>query len=105
MSQYKADKLPSSEADNLCKAHFILNRYGVSLCNFHHTYLVQNLIIFDQNSINSFESETYVHAYYYALFYALYTDYITIPSVCVLSPKEFVFADTLIILLAHGLYA
>jgi hypothetical protein len=59
---------------------------------------------FDQNSINSYEGETCVHAYY-ALLYALYTDYIKIPSVCVLSSKELIFADTLISLLAHGRYA
>jgi hypothetical protein len=42
---------------------------------------------------------------YYALFYELYTDYIKIPSVCVLSSKELISADTLISLLAHGRYA
>jgi hypothetical protein len=42
---------------------------------------------------------------YYALFYVIYTDYIKIPSLCVLSPKELVSADTLISLLAHGRYA
>jgi hypothetical protein len=44
-----------------------------------------------------------VHEYY--AFYALYTDYIIIPSVCVLSCKEMVSADSLISLLAHGRYA
>jgi hypothetical protein len=43
-----------------------------------------------------------VHEYY--AFYALYTDYIIIPSVCV-SCKELVSADTLFSLLAHGRYA
>jgi hypothetical protein len=66
--------------------------------------MAQTLIIFDQNSINSFEGEIRVHAYY-ALLYALYTDYIKIASVCVLSSKELVSADTLISLLAHGRFA
>jgi hypothetical protein len=91
-------------ADNLCKANFILDRYRVSLCNFYHRHLTQNFIKFDQNSINCFEGETCVHAYY-ALFYALYTDYITIPSVCVLTSKELVSDDMLISLLAQGRYA
>jgi hypothetical protein len=42
---------------------------------------------------------------YYALLYALYTEYITIQTVCVLSSKELVSADTLISPLAHGRYA
>jgi hypothetical protein len=88
----------------LCKAHFILDRYGVSLCNFYHRYMSQNLTKFDQNSINIYEGETCVHTYY-ALLYALYTDYITIQTVCVSTSKEFVSADTLISLLAHGRYA
>jgi hypothetical protein len=39
-------------------------------------------ITFVQNSNNSFEGETCVIEYY-SLFYALYTDYIKITSVCV----------------------
>jgi hypothetical protein len=93
-----------SEADNRCKAHFILERYGVPLCKLYHRYLAKNVIKFHQNSIYSYEGETCVHAYY-ALLYALYTDYIKIPSVCVLSSKELVSADTLISLLAHSRYA
>jgi hypothetical protein len=43
---------------------------------------------------------------YYALFYALCTDFIKIPSVYVCyHSKELVSADTLISLLAHGRYA
>jgi hypothetical protein len=42
---------------------------------------------------------------YYTLLYALYTDYIKISSVSVLSSKELVSADTSIILFAHGRYA
>jgi hypothetical protein len=71
---------------------------------FTNRYLAQNLIKFHQNSINNFEGETCVPAYF-ALIYALNTDYIKIPSVCVLSSKEIVSADTLISLLAHGRYA
>jgi hypothetical protein len=88
------------EADNLCKYHFILDRYGLPLCNFYHRYLPQNLI-----KIQLIVSKAKrVHANY-ALLYALYTDYIKIPSVCVLSSKELFTADTSISLLAHGRYA
>jgi hypothetical protein len=59
---------------------------------------------FNRNSIYSYEGETRVQAYY-ALLYALYTYYITIPSVFVLSSKELLSAGTLINLLAHGRFA
>jgi hypothetical protein len=66
-----------------CVKLTLLDRYGVSFGNLYHRHLAQHLIKIDQNSINSFEGETCVHAYY-ALSYALYTDYIKIPSLCVI---------------------
>jgi hypothetical protein len=67
------------EADNLCKDHFILDRYGLPLCNFYHRYLPPNLIKI-QLTVSKAKR---VHANY-ALLYALYTDYIKILSVCVI---------------------
>jgi hypothetical protein len=71
------------EADNMCRDHFILDRYEFPLCIFYHRYLPQNLI-----KIQLIVSKAKrVHANY-ALLYALYTDYIKITSCVCYHPNN-----------------
>jgi hypothetical protein len=85
--------------DNLCKAHFILDLYGVSFGNLYHRYLAQNLIKI--RLIVSKAKHVYMHI---MLYYIHFIQIILKFHQCVLSSKELVSADMLISLLARGRY-